>query len=139
MPHCDYSRPAICRRQQASARRTIEEAIELSLGAEERGSEADARFVFGRILEAGGQNTAAAAPEQYSRARALADQLGMQILVAHCDANLARLYQLSGDREQARHHFATATTLYRRLGMARELEKLDADMAAAGSASRRRG
>jgi len=56
---------------------------------------------------------------------ALADDLGMRPLVAHCHLGLGKLYRRTGKREQAHEHFATATTMYREMEMQFWLEKAE--------------
>jgi hypothetical protein len=41
----------------------------------------------------------------------------MRPLVAHCHLGLGKLYQRTGQREQAQEHLTTATTMYREMGM----------------------
>jgi hypothetical protein len=48
---------------------------------------------------------------------ALASDLGMRPLVAHCHLGLGRLYWRTGKRAQAHEHLITATTLYRSVEM----------------------
>jgi hypothetical protein len=52
----------------------------------------------------------------------------MRPLVAHCYLGLGKLYRRTDKREQAREHPATATTMYREMGMAYWLEKAEAEM-----------
>jgi hypothetical protein len=47
----------------------------------------------------------------------------MRPLVAHCHLGLGTLYLRTDKREQARDHLATATTMYREMGMTYWLEK----------------
>jgi hypothetical protein len=61
-------------------------------------------------------------------ALALADELGMRPLVAHCHLGLGKLYHRTDKREQAGEHLATATTMYREMGMTYWLEKVEAEM-----------
>ena len=42
---------------------------------------------------------------------ALADELGMRPLVAHCHLGLGKLYRRTGKREQVQEHLTTATTM----------------------------
>ena len=42
---------------------------------------------------------------------------GMRPLVAHCHLGLGKLYHRTDKREQAQEHLATATTMYREMGM----------------------
>jgi hypothetical protein len=69
-----------------------------------------------------------AAEREYGEALALAAELGMRPLVAHCHLGLGRLYRRIGKREPAREHLATATTMYREMGMAFWLEKAGAEV-----------
>jgi hypothetical protein len=47
----------------------------------------------------------------------LAEEVGMRPLVAHCHLGLGKLYRRTGDHDQAREHLATATAMYREMGM----------------------
>ena len=60
---------------------------------------------------------AAPAEEHYRQALALADELGMRPLVAHCHRSLGTLYAANGQREQARTELAAAIDLYRAMDM----------------------
>jgi tetratricopeptide (TPR) repeat protein len=62
----------------------------------------------------------------YREALALAEELGMRPLVAHCHLGLGKLYRRIGTREQAQEHVATATTMYRDMGMTYWLEQAEA-------------
>ena len=70
------------------------------------------------------------AEAHYRQALALADELGMRPLVAHCHLGLGKLYRRTGQREQAREQLATATTMYRGMEMAHWLEQAEAETAA---------
>ncbi len=54
---------------------------------------------------------------QYEAAIAIADQLGMRPLVAHCHLGLGKLYQRAGDRQPAQEHLITAAAMYREMEM----------------------
>ena len=54
---------------------------------------------------------------------ALAGELGMRPVVAHCHLGLGKLYQRTGKREDARRHLTTATTMYREMDMRFWLEQ----------------
>jgi hypothetical protein len=62
----------------------------------------------------------------YRNALALAEELGMRPLVAHCHLGLGKLYRRTGKREQTQEHVATATTMYRDMGMTYWLEQAEA-------------
>ena len=48
--------------------------------------------------------------------------------MAHCHLGLGTLYRRTDKREQAQEHLATATTMYREMGMTYWLEKTEAEM-----------
>jgi hypothetical protein len=54
--------------------------------------------------------------------------LGAPGSVAHCHLGLGKLYLRTGERDDARVHFVTATTMYRAMGMTYWLEKAEAEM-----------
>jgi class 3 adenylate cyclase/tetratricopeptide (TPR) repeat protein len=62
----------------------------------------------------------------YGKALALAEPRGMRPLIAHCHLGLGKLYRRTDRREQAQEHLATATTMYREMGMTYWLEKAKA-------------
>jgi class 3 adenylate cyclase/tetratricopeptide (TPR) repeat protein len=69
-----------------------------------------------------------AAEIHYRQALALASELGMRPLIAHCHLGLGKLYRRTGKREQAQEHLTTATTMYREMGMTYWLEKAEKEM-----------
>ncbi len=69
-----------------------------------------------------------AAEGHYRQGLALAEEQGMHPLAACCHAGLARLYAKTSTREQAYAHLATATAMYREMGMTHWLEKLEGDL-----------
>jgi tetratricopeptide (TPR) repeat protein len=108
-----------------------ERAVTMTRERGERGSEALALRVQADI--AGAQDPAGGrAEELYRQGLALADELGMRPLVAHCHLGLGRLYHRTGDRAKAEEHLTTATAMYREMGMTFWLAKAEA--ACAGGA-----
>jgi tetratricopeptide (TPR) repeat protein len=65
----------------------------------------------------------------YRHALALAEPRGMRPLIAHCHLGLGKLYRRTGQREQAREHLTTATTMYRQMGMTYWLAPAEAVLA----------
>ena len=65
----------------------------------------------------------------YHHALALAEELGMRPLVAHCHLGLGTLYAQTGRREQARIALATAIALYRAMEMTFWLPQAEAALA----------
>jgi class 3 adenylate cyclase/tetratricopeptide (TPR) repeat protein len=75
---------------------------------------------------------AATGEAHYRQALALAEPRGMRPLVAHCHLGLGKLYRCTGQREQAREHLTTATTMYREMDMTYWLEQAAGETAALG-------
>ena len=61
----------------------------------------------------------------YREALALATELGMRPLVAHCHLGLGKLYRQTGDGAKAQEHLGTAATMYREMDMVFWLDKAD--------------
>ena len=68
--------------------------------------------------------------ERGREALALADELGMRQIVAHCHLGLGKVYRRTGKREQAREHLTTAATMYRDMDMRFWLEKTGTELKA---------
>ena len=83
----------------------------------ERGNEAYALRLLGEIAAHRDPLESAPADAHYQQARALADELGMRPLLAHCHLGLGMLYLKIGRLEEARAALATALELYRALEM----------------------
>jgi tetratricopeptide (TPR) repeat protein len=66
----------------------------------------------------------------FRQASAIAEQLGMRPLAAHCHFGLGRLARRAGKREEARAHLTSATASYRDLGMKTWLGRVEAELAA---------
>lgn len=52
----------------------------------------------------------------------------MRPLIAHCHLGLGKLYRRASKDNQAQGHLATATTMYREMGMTYWLEQAEAEM-----------
>jgi predicted ATPase/class 3 adenylate cyclase len=94
----------------------------------QRGYEAQVLRLLGEIASERDLTSLAEAETHYLDALAIADDLGMCPLVAHCHLGLGKLYTRTGKREQAQEHLVTATTLYREMGMTYWLEKAEAEV-----------
>jgi tetratricopeptide (TPR) repeat protein len=101
------------------------EALALTRRLGARGALAHALCLAGDIASAAG---AEESEPCYREAQVLAGDLGMRPLVAHCHLGLGKLSRRTGKREQAQEHLATATTMYREMGMTYWLEKTEAEM-----------
>jgi class 3 adenylate cyclase/tetratricopeptide (TPR) repeat protein len=93
----------------------------------QRGYEAYALRLLGEIAAHPDSPDSEGAEGYWRQTMALADELGMRPLVAHCHLGLGKLHRRTGKREQAREHLATATTMYREMGMPFWLEKAEAE------------
>jgi class 3 adenylate cyclase/tetratricopeptide (TPR) repeat protein len=101
-----------------------QEALSLAQAHEEHGHEACVHRLRGEIeSHRGNLSEARTALDHYHHALALATQLDMRPLIAHCHLGLGKLCRRSGQREPAREHFTTAVTMYAEMGMASWLEQ----------------
>ena len=104
------------------------EALEVARAHHYRGQEAWTLRLLGEIDAQGGPAKVEDSEAHYRRAIDLAESLGMRPLVAHCHLGLGKLYRQTTQREQAREHFATATTMYREMDMRFWLEQAEVEM-----------
>jgi tetratricopeptide (TPR) repeat protein len=113
--------------EEASAH--AREALALARTHKEQGSEAWTLRALGEIAAHGEPPQAEPAEAHYRQALALAEDLGMRPLQAHCHLGLGTLYARTGQRQQARTHLATAIDLYRALEMTFWLPQAEAALA----------
>jgi class 3 adenylate cyclase/tetratricopeptide (TPR) repeat protein len=98
------------------------ETLALTRRLRARAGEAHALCLAGDIASV---RDAGDAEAYYREALALAGELGMRPLVAHCHLGLGTLYRLTDKRAQTREHLTTATSMYRDMGMTYWLEKAE--------------
>jgi tetratricopeptide (TPR) repeat protein len=115
------------RREKAS--QLVKRALVLARDCKERGNWAWALRLLGAIALHGTPPDVAQAETHYRQALALAEELGMRPLQAHCHAGLGTLYTTTGRREQARTALSTAITLYRAMAMTFWLPRTEAALA----------
>jgi tetratricopeptide (TPR) repeat protein len=92
-------------------------ALELSRDRKERGVQAWSLRLLGEITAQREPPEAAQAQGHYWQALALADELGMRPLQAHCHLGLGVLYGKIGQLERARAELSAASELYRVMEM----------------------
>jgi tetratricopeptide (TPR) repeat protein len=109
----------------ALAKRTLA----LTRAHQERGNEAYALRLLGDIAARREPPEVAQAETHYQQALALAEELGMRPLQAHCHRGLGTLYAATGQREQARTALSTAIALYRDMDMTFWLPQTEAALA----------
>jgi tetratricopeptide (TPR) repeat protein len=108
------------------AQALAERALALARAHQERGNEAYALRLLGEIAARREPPEAELAEVHYQQALALADDLGMRPLLAHCHRGLGTLYAATGQQEQARTALSAATALYRDMDMAFWLPQTEA-------------
>jgi len=67
------------------------------------------------------------AEAHYRQALALADELSLRPLLAHCYLGLGALYRRAGTRQQAREHLTTAATMFGEMDMRYWQERAEAE------------
>jgi tetratricopeptide (TPR) repeat protein len=107
------------------AKRTADRALELALASGERGNEAGILRLLAEISACDTPPALGPALSLYERAKALAGELGMRPLVAHCHLGLAKLSERTGDRDEAQNHLTAATAMYRDMDMRFWLERVE--------------
>ena len=116
-------------RQADEARAMAERGLALSREHGHRGSEAWLWRLQGEIAASGEHPDVTAAATHYGAALALASELGMRPLVAHCHLGLGMLRR-AGSGAEAREHLSTAQTMYREMAMALWQARVDAELTA---------
>jgi tetratricopeptide (TPR) repeat protein len=109
------------------ARRLGERAVEVCIAHRERGHHAWALRLLGAVAAAVPADRAVA-EQHYRQALALAEELGMRPLAAHCHLGLGKLHQSAGRWEPAKGHVTSAMTMYREMDMTQWLEKAEAEL-----------
>ena len=94
-----------------------------------RGYQAHALRLLGEIAARGEPPDAEQAETHYRQALALAEELGMRPLQAHCHLGLGMLYAKTGQHEQARAELSAAIELYRGMEMQFWLSQAEATLA----------
>jgi tetratricopeptide (TPR) repeat protein len=103
--------------QVEDARGCADRAVLLARQRGERGYEAWALRLLGEIASHQSRPDVTTAAAHYGASMALADDLGMRPLAAHCHRGLGTLYTKIGRLEQAHAELSTAIELYRAMAM----------------------
>ena len=104
-------------------------ALDLARAHKERGHEAWALRLFGEIAAHQDPLEVEPAANHYRQALALAEELGMRPLQAHCHLGLGTLHNRIGRVDQARTDLAAAMALYRAMDMTFWLPQAEAALA----------
>ena len=110
----------------AQARERAQLAVDVSRKIKARGAEALALHSLAASASHQDLFNAETAEGHYRQAMALATELGMRPLVAHCHLGLCKFYKRTGKREQAQEHLTSAATMFREMGMTYWLEQAEA-------------
>jgi tetratricopeptide (TPR) repeat protein len=116
-------------RKDSDAAQIGRRALDQARARRERGWEAWALRLLAETAMHRDPPEIESAEQHLHQAFALTADLGMRPLIAHCHLGLGKLYRRTDKREQAQEHLATATTMYREMGMAYWLEKAEAQLA----------
>ena len=92
-------------------------ALDLACRYNERGHEAWAHRLLGDIAAHRTPDDVAAAEASYRRAITLGEEVGMRPLVARSYLEFGRLQERTGNRQEAEKSLATASALFRDIGM----------------------
>jgi tetratricopeptide (TPR) repeat protein len=106
-----------------------EHTLALTRAHQERGHQAYALRLLGDIAARREPPAVEPAEDYYQQALALADELGMRPLVAHCHLGLGKLYATIGRRAEARAELSAAVELYRTMAMTFWLPQAEAALA----------
>src|SRR5262249_20286334 len=106
-----------------------QQALDLAQDCKEQGVEAYALHLLGDIAAHRAPPEREQAETYYHQALALADELGMRPLVAHCHHDLGTLYAKTGQREQASTALSTAIEMYTSMEMTFWLPQTEAALA----------
>jgi tetratricopeptide (TPR) repeat protein len=114
--------------READARAAAQRALGLARQHKERGHAAYTLRLLGEIAAREDPIDIGKAEDHYRQALALAAELGMRPLIAHCHVGLGKLYRRIGSRQQAEEHLTTATTMMREMEMGLWLEKAEGEL-----------
>jgi tetratricopeptide (TPR) repeat protein len=111
------------------AQALAEQALALTRAHQELGNQAYALQLLAAIAARRDPPEVDVAVARYQEALALAEELGMRPLQAHCHRGLGMLYATTGQREQARTALTTAIEMYRAMAMTFWLPETEAVLA----------
>jgi tetratricopeptide (TPR) repeat protein len=111
------------------------QAADLARQYQQRGTQAWALWLLGESTARQACLEIEPAASHYRQALALAEELGMRPLVAHCHHGLGRLYSTLGRQEQVWTALSTAMTMYRAMAMTLWLPQAEAALAHLSSTS----
>jgi tetratricopeptide (TPR) repeat protein len=114
------------------AQAVVERTLALAREHQERGRQAYALRLLGDVAVYREPLESVLAEAHYRQALALAEELSMRPLQAHCYHGLGRLYAITGQAEQAHAELVAAIALYRAMDMTFWLPQAEAVLAQVG-------
>jgi len=114
--------------READARAAAQRALGLARRHKERGYEAYTLRLLGEIAAREDSLDIGKAENHYRQALALAEELGMRPLIAHCHVGLGKLYRRADDLKQAKVYLTNGVAMMREMEMGLWLEKAEAEL-----------
>jgi tetratricopeptide (TPR) repeat protein len=114
--------------READAHAAAQRALGLARHHKERGFEADTLRLLGEIAAREDPLDIGKAENHYRQALALAEELGMRPLIAHCHVGLGKLYRQFRNLQQAKEHLNRGIAMMREMEMGLWLEKAEAEL-----------
>ena len=114
--------------READARAAAQRALGLARQHKERGYEAYTLWLFGEIASREDPLDIGKAENHYRQALALAEELGMRPLMAHCHVGLGKLYRRADNVQQAKKHLTNGVAMMREMEMGLWLEEAEAEL-----------
>jgi tetratricopeptide (TPR) repeat protein len=124
--YCSLARASLLLGRCDEARRLGDRGREFC--SSQPGFEAHLLHLLGDVAAHPDQFDAERGETHYRQALTIATRLAMRPLAAHCHFGLGKVYRRTGARKQAQEHVATATTMYRDMGMTHWLEQAEAEL-----------
>jgi class 3 adenylate cyclase/tetratricopeptide (TPR) repeat protein len=112
------------------AEQTGVRAVEMARAHQEHGFEADALCQLSAVVAGTEPLDAARAEGHFREALAIAEELGMRPVQAHCHLGLGKLYRRLGRAHEARSELNVAIDLYLSMAMTHWLPEAEAELAA---------
>jgi tetratricopeptide (TPR) repeat protein len=114
--------------READARAAAQRALALARQHKERGHEAYTLRLLGEIAAREDPLDIGKAENHYRQALALAEELGMRPLIAHCHVGLGKLYRRRGDLRLAKQNLDEGVAMMREMEMGLWLERAEAEL-----------
>jgi tetratricopeptide (TPR) repeat protein len=114
--------------READARAAAQRVLALARRHKERGHEAYTLRLLGEIAAREDPLDIGKAEDHYRQALALAEELGMRPLIAHCHVGLGKLYRRAANYEKAKTHLPNGVAMMREMEMGLWMERAEEDL-----------